>query len=257
MTALPQLASNDLVGFVLVMARVGGLFMLAPIFSSRMIPAQVKLFVAGALAFAITPIAMHGQQLPTDAIAIVGLFIKEILIGLAFAIAVGALAAAVQAAGSLLDTLVGFSFGALVDPFDNQPAAVFGQLYSIFATMVFLLTGGADIMILGIAKSYALAPLGTMPQTSQLANLATVGLTQIFVVALEIAAPVAIALLLADIAFALVSRAVPQMNVFQVGLPAKILIGFATVAASLPFFASHIEDELQQFVFQALVALKA
>jgi flagellar biosynthetic protein FliR len=65
------------------------------------------------------------------------------------------------------------------------------------------------------------------------------------------------ALLLTDIAFALVSRAVPQMNVFAVGLPAKVLIGFATVAASLPFVAGHLEDQLQAFVLQALLAFKA
>ena len=123
--------------------------------------------------------------------------------------------------------------------------------------MVFLLTGGADIMILGHRQELrARRRWGRCRRSNHLAGLATTDLTQVFVVALEIAAPVAIALLLADVAFALVSRAVPQMNVFAVGLPAKILIGFATVAASLPFVAAHLQDELQQFVLNALLALK-
>ena len=185
----------------------------------------------------LTPIAMHGQNVPADSLQVAPIMIKEVTIGLAFSLAIGILAAGVQAAGGLLDTLVGFSFGALIDPFDNSPAAILGQLYSIFATMIFLLTGGDQIMVLGLAKSYDIVPLGGVPTTSHLAALATTGLAQVFVVALEIAAPVVIALLLADIAFALVSRAVPQMNVFAVGTPAKVLIGFATVAASLPFLA--------------------
>ena len=95
-----------------------------------------------------------------------------------------------------------------------------------------------------------------MPPPAHLAALATSGLGDIFVIGLEIAAPVVIALALTDIAFALVSRAVPQMNVFQVGLPAKVLVGFATVAASLPFVATHLQDKLQELVLQALTALK-
>jgi flagellar biosynthetic protein FliR len=253
---LPQIAAKDVVAFVLVLGRVGPLFLLAPVFSSRMLPARVKLILAGAIAFVMTPIAMHGQPIPADSLQIAPLMVKEVTIGLAFSLSIGVLAAAVQAAGGLLDTLVGFSFGALIDPFDNSPAAVLGQVYSIFATMIFLLTGGDQIMVMGLAKSYDLVPLGHVPTASHLAALATTGLAQLFVVALEIAAPVVIALLLADIAFALVSRAVPQMNVFAVGTPAKVLIGFATVSASLPFLATHLEDQLQSFVLQALTAMK-
>ena len=144
-----NVATADIVGFVLVLARVGPLFAFAPVFSSRMIPAQAKLIAAGAMSLALTPLAAHGQRLQVDSLAIAPLALKEVLVGLAFAVAIGVLSAAVQAAGSLLDAIVGFSFAALVDPIDNAQAAVFGQLYALFATMVFLLTGGDQIMVLG------------------------------------------------------------------------------------------------------------
>jgi flagellar biosynthetic protein FliR len=253
---LPRIAGTDVVAFVLVLSRIGGLFAFAPVFSSRMIPAQVKLLIAGGISLALTPVAMQGQTLPVDSLAIAPLVVKEILVGIAFAVAIGVLSAAVAAAGSLLDTIVGFSFAALVDPIDNAQAAVFGQLYALFATMVFLLTGGDQIMVLGLAKSYDMVPLGSLPPSNHLAALATTGLANVLVIALEIAAPVVIALVLTDIAFALVSRAVPQMNVFQVELPAKVLVGFATVAASLPFVSIHLESWLQQLVVDGLTALK-
>jgi flagellar biosynthetic protein FliR len=255
--SLPSIAGTDVVAFVLVLSRVGGLFAFAPVFSSRMIPAQVKLLAAGAIAFALTPLAVHGQTIPTDPLAFVPLLVKEVTVGLAFAVAIGVLSAALQAAGSLLDTLVGFSFAALVDPIDNAQAAVFGQLYALFATMVFLLTGGDQMMIFGLGRSYDLVPLGTLPHTGALAALATNGLVQVFTIGFEVAAPVVIALVLTDVAFALVSRAVPQMNVFQVGLPAKVLVGFATFAAALPFVATNLSDRLQELVVQALTALRA
>jgi flagellar biosynthesis protein FliR len=253
---LPNVAGTNVVAFVLVLCRVGALFAFAPVFSSKMIPAQVKLLAAGGISLAMTPLAVHGQTVPLDSLAIAPLVVKEILVGVAFAVAIGALSAAVTAAGSLLDTIVGFSFGALVDPIDNAQAAVLGQFYALFATMVFLLTGGDRLMVLGLAKSYDLVPLGQLPATNHLAALATTGLANVLVIALEIAAPVVIALVLTDVAFALVSRAVPQMNVFQVELPAKVLVGFATVAASLPFVAVHLEDRLQEMVVQALTALR-
>jgi flagellar biosynthetic protein FliR len=253
---LPSIAGTSIVAFVLVLSRVGGLFLFAPVFSSRMIPSQVKLLAAGAIAFALTPIAVHGQTVPTDPLVFVSLLVKEVLVGLAFAVSIGVISAALQAAGSLLDTLVGFSFAALVDPIDNAQAAVFGQLYALFATMVFLLTGGDQMMIFGLGRSYDLLPLGVLPHSGSLVLLATSGLTQVFTIGLEVAAPVVIALVLTDVAFALVSRAVPQMNVFQVGLPAKVLVGFATFAAALPFVATNLSDRLQELVVQALTTLR-
>ena len=80
-------------------------------------------------------------------------------------------------------------------------------------------------------------------------------LDQVFVAGMEIVAPVVIALIISDAAFGLVSRAVPQMNVFFVGLPAKIMLGFLVIGATLPFVASHLSDQLQASVQQALQTL--
>jgi flagellar biosynthesis protein FliR len=255
-TQLPSIASDEVIGFVLVLARVGGMFLLAPVFSSKFLPARAKLIAAGAISVALTPIALQNQKLPSDPLDVSALFVKEIGIGLAFALALGALGAAVQAGGSLLDTLAGFSFGAIVDPITGVQSAVFAQLYGIFATLIFVLTGGDHVMILGLARSYDLVPLGTLPGTGHLAALATAGLAQVFLIGLEIAAPVMIALLLADAAFGLVARAVPQMNVFVVGLPLKVILGFVVVGTTLPFVSSHLQGDLQQTVFQALEALR-
>jgi flagellar biosynthetic protein FliR len=258
--SLPQIAATQLVGYVLVFCRVGGLFVLAPIFSGRMIPAQAKLVVAGAISFALMPLVthgagMHGKPVPTD-LTLVPLIMKEILVGLAIALSLGAVAAGVAAASSLLDTTIGFSFAALVDPLTQTQSAVVGQLYSLFSVLVFLMIGGDHLMIEGIAASYRLVPLGQIPSFAQFGALAQHDLGQIFVIGLEVAAPVLISLGLVDVALALVARAVPQMNVFIVGLPAKILVGFGAIAASLPFVTGHLQDELQQAVFQALGALR-
>src|SRR5438270_250762 len=104
---LPGVAQAELVAFMLVLARVGGIFFLAPVFSSRIIPPRAKLIAALAISLALTPIAQHGQQISNDPVVITQLLVKEVGIGLAFALALGTITAAVQAAGSLIDTLAG------------------------------------------------------------------------------------------------------------------------------------------------------
>ena len=85
--------------------------------------------------------------------------------------------------------------------------------------------------------------------------MATSGLMSVMVIALQIVAPVLIAMLVADAAFGLVARAVPQMNVFVVGLPAKIFLAFVLIAATLPFVSRELQDELAQAVTDGLAAL--
>jgi flagellar biosynthetic protein FliR len=253
--SLPTVAAAHLVSYVLVMCRVGGLFLLAPIFSGRMIPAQAKLVVAGAVSFALAPLVAHPAAIPTG-LDIVPVAMKEVLVGLAIALALGAVAAGVQAAASLLDMMIGFSFAALVDPLTQTQSAVIGQLYSLYSVLVFLLIGGDRLMIEGLSASYRLVPLETVPSFAQMAGLAAHDATLLFVIAFEVAAPAVVALALVDISLGLIARAVPQMNVFMVGLPAKILVGLGAIAASLPFVTTHLQDQLQQAVFDALGALK-
>jgi flagellar biosynthesis protein FliR len=252
---LPGIAANELLGYVLVMCRVGGLFVFAPIFSGRMIPVQAKVIVAGAISFALEPMVVHGQTIPTG-VDIVPLILKELLVGLAFALSLGVLAAGIQAAASIMDTMIGFSFAQLVDPLTQAQTAVVGQLYSMFTVIVFLLIGGDHLMIEGLDASYRLIPLGSVPSTTQLGAMAARDLTQMFLIGIEVAAPVIVALALVDVSLALVARSVPQMNVFVVGLPAKIMVGLGAIAASLPFLTGHLQDELQNSVYTALQALR-
>jgi flagellar biosynthetic protein FliR len=249
---LPTTVLTPVLGFILVLCRVGGLFVLAPIFSTSMIPVRIKLMLAMAISLAIMPLAVHGQTVPTDAGTLVGLMLKEIVVGLAFAFPMALVSAAVQAGASTLDTLIGFSFSSILDPVNNQQTAILGQFYSLFAVMVLVMTGGDHIMIEGMAASYHALPLTAYPQIGAVTAGMVNVLAQVFAIGLEIAAPALVALVITDAAIGLVSRAVPQMNVFVVGMPAKILVGMTVIAATLPFVSNQIQSMLQQSVVQAL-----
>jgi flagellar biosynthetic protein FliR len=161
----------------------------------------------------------------------------------------------VQSGASLLDTLIGFSFSSVLDPVNNQQTAILGQFYSLFAVLVLLMSGGDQIMIEGIGASYRALPITAFPHIGALTVGSLAAFAQVWVIGLEIAAPVLVALVITDAAIGLVSRAVPQMNVFVVGLPAKILVGMTVIAATLPFVSNQVQGALQQSVMQAVQTL--
>ena len=256
---LAQFSEEQVAGFMLVLARISPLFILAPLFSSKMLPARARSIVAVGLAIGIAPIATHagdGQQIPMEIWSLGGLVLKELLVGTAFSFALAALFAAVQVAGSILDTLIGFSFGALVDPITGTNGGVLNQLYALIGAMIFVVINGDAWVIQGLAKSYEAIPLTDAPAMGTLVEGAQVAFTGIFAAAVEVAAPVMLAVLLSDVAFGLVSRVVPQLNVFGVGFPAKVTVGLVMVGATLPFVAGWLGDELQNSVAAALHTLK-
>jgi flagellar biosynthesis protein FliR len=253
---LKQIGEQHVIAFVLVLARVGPMFVIAPLFSSKMVPARARGVAAVALAVGLSPIALKDAKLPTDALSIGGLIGKEALVGFAFAFAIAVLFAAVSVAGSFIDTLIGFSYGGLVDPVNGNQSAVLAQVYSLVGVMVFIAIGGDVWVIKGLAGTYHLVGLTDMPSIGRMVGGAQHTFSTIFVSAVEIAAPVLIALIITDAGFGVVSRVMPQLNVFAVGFPAKILVGFLIVGASLPFVAGWIGNQLQQSVLSALQTLR-
>ena len=256
---LAHFSEEQTAGFILVLARISPLFILAPMFSSKMIPARAKGIVAVALTIGIYPTASHAggaHDIPLDILPLGGLVLKELFVGLAFAFSLACLFAAIQVAGSILDTLIGFSFGAIVDPVTGTNGAVLNQVYGLIGVMIFIVINGDAWVIQGLAKSYEAIPLVDAPDMSTLVEGAQVVFSGIFAAAIEVCAPVMLATLLTDVAFGLVSRVVPQLNVFGVGFPAKVTVGLVMVGATLPFMAGWLGDELQSSVASALHTLQ-
>ncbi|GAC1323712.1 MAG: flagellar biosynthetic protein FliR [Thermoleophilaceae bacterium] len=247
---------QQLAGFILVLGRISPLFVLAPLFSSRLMPVRARVIAALAIAVGLSPLALKGRRVPLDPAGLGGLMLKEILVGLAFAFAVSTLFAAVSIAGSFLDTLIGFSYGSLVDPVSGNQNTVISQMYGLVGILVFIAIGGDGWMIEGAARTYSLVPLTSAPALGSLVGGAEHAFASIFVSALELAAPVVIALILTDAGFGVVSRVVPQLNVFAVGFPAKIIVGFLIIGASLPFAGNWIGGQLQSSIRAALQTLR-
>jgi flagellar biosynthetic protein FliR len=253
---IQEFGEQRVLAFFLVLARLSPLFLLAPLFSSHQLPARVRGIVAVALAIGISPVVTADAHLSTDVLSVGSLIVKEILVGSAFAYALAALFAAVSVAGSLLDTSIGFSYGGLVDPINGNQSALLNTVYGLIGIMVFITIGGDGWVIQGLARTYDVVGIDQYPALNTIVKGAGAAFVQIFASALMVAGPVLLALVLTDTAFGIVSRVVPQLNVFQVGMPAKVLVGIILMGATMPFVAGWLGNQLQTDIAQALHTLR-
>jgi flagellar biosynthetic protein FliR len=247
--------TGEVTAFFLVLARVTPLFILAPLFSSKMLPMRVRGIIAVAISVGLTPMAMHGQTIPSSPMPLAAAIVVQLLVGLAFSFAVAAVFAAVDAAGHLVDNGSGFSFGATIDPINGNQGGTFASLYGLVGTAIFLAIGGEAWTLRGLTRTFTLVPLGKTPKLTPMVAGAESAFSSIFVSALEIAAPVMLALLITDVAFGMVSRVMPQLNVFGVGFPMKVGVSLLVVSVSLPFLGSWMTNQLSSSVGTALQSL--
>jgi flagellar biosynthetic protein FliR len=256
---LAQFSEQQVAGFLLVLGRISPLFLLAPLFSNKLVPMRAKAIVAVGLTIGIFPIAAHAganHHIELDGLVYGALMLKEILVGITFSLVLACMFAALSSAGALLDLVAGFSFGSLVDPVTGNQSTVIAQLYSLFGVAILIAIGGDAWIIKGLGRTYEAIPMLDTPAIGSLVEGAQVAFSGIFVSAFMIGAPVIIALIITDAAFGVVSRVVPQMNIFAVGFPAKMIVGLVLLGASLPFVSNFFIGSLQDSVGQALHFLK-
>ncbi len=251
-TLVHQLGPSNVTGFFLVLARVAPLFVLAPLFSSAILPSQVKTVVAVGLSMGLTGVAMRGQTVPSDPLTVAGMLVAQMLVGLAFAFAVNTVFSAVEAAGSLLDVVSGFSYGQLIDPVNNSSGGVLSALYGMVGLAMFLAIGGDAWTLRGLARTFQLVPLTRAPSIASLTSGVEQAFSSIFVSAIEIAAPALLALLITDIAFGMIAKVVPQISIFSIGFPLKIGVALLTVAAAVPFLGNFMSGQIATAVGTAL-----
>ena len=252
--AIPQIIT-----FLLVVGRLSGLFLIAPVFSSPMIPGKLKIMMLLMLALTITPIVSGTATapMPTGIVELLIAMVVELTMGLALGFSVAIVFSAVQVAASFIDTSIGFSMANIIDPLSNTQATVLGSFYSIIATLIFLSINGLHYMLAAFKQSYAVVGVGQVPDFSKILDNLFFTFKHLFGMGFQIAAPVLITLLLCDVVLGIVSRVVPQMNVFFVGVPLKIGVGLVAIIIALPNFSGFLENRVSDILDGAGVITNA
>ncbi|HVI34990.1 MAG TPA: flagellar biosynthetic protein FliR [Gaiellales bacterium] len=244
-----------LVGLLLATARAAGFVLLAPPFNSRIIPATVKGALALALSVALLDKVTAGlPAAPTPGFIVVGA-VTEVAIGAGLGFIVQVLFTAVQMAGDIIDVTGGFSLQPAYDPLAMTMTSNVGRLHYMLASTLLFTSGGHLMLVRGFATSYEGLPVGGTVPTDQLAGVLMTALGMMFLAALQIAGPMVAVLLLADVALALLSRAAPALNIFQLGFPVKIMLTLTLLGLTFPLLPPAL-DTLIEHATRAIVSLK-
>lgn len=228
------------------LVRVGGFVMAAPLLGTRAVPARIRMVLAVALTAVIAPIlpplpayaALDPQWLLTTA--------QQVCIGVALGLAVRMAFLVLELSGQIIAMQMGLGFAAMVDPQNGTQVPVVGQFYVVVATLLFLAVDGHLALVDLLARSFTLLPVGTggldvarIGEISQWAGW-------LFAQAVVISSPAVVALLGVNVAFGIMTRAAPQLNVFAVGFPVTILVGVGIILLALPAFIEILTGTFTQ-----------
>lgn len=212
--------------------RIGACLMVAPIFGAQFLPARARLLLAVAVTALVLPLLPPTTVRPLSVEGVV-ITIHQVLIGAATGFVLMVVFDALAMGGQLLANGMGLGFAFNVDPLRGTGTAVLGQFYMVLVTLTFLALDGHVALITTLVEGFQRLPVGAAPAAETWWTVAAWG-TQLFAGALRVALPGMTALLVANLAFGVVSRAAPTLNLFAVGFPAMILFGLVIVLFGLP-----------------------
>ncbi|MGI6435397.1 MAG: flagellar biosynthetic protein FliR [Syntrophomonadaceae bacterium] len=224
-------------GFLLVLARISGLFLSAPIFSSRQMPGQIKIvavLVLAAMMAYFLPVTT-GLELASP-LYMLAAVVLEVLVGYTIGFIAYMLFAGIQLAGQLMDMQMGFAIVNVVDPQSGMQIPLMGNLTQTVALLSYLAVNGHHYLLQAVAQSYQIIPVLGLKLGSDFSQRLFAISAEMFVIALKVAAPLVIAILITDVAMGFIARTVPQMNVFIVGLPLKIMMGLGCLLFMFPVY---------------------
>lgn len=240
--------------FLLVFIRMTGLFVMSPMFGRRNIPARFKVgFSFFCAILVVQGIPMPDPEAYTTLMSYVLLAAKEFLTGLTLGYISYAILAAMYVAGQLIDMRIGFGMVNVFDPVSNVQIPITADFYIVLTTLFMLVTDGHHLLIHALSQSYTKLPLGmlafTEPMLQQLIRLMGI----VFDLGFRIAMPVTVAIMVTDMALGIISKSVPQMNVFMLGMPVKILLGLVMIYLSMASFHG-ILDVLMEGTYKEMEA---
>jgi len=245
---LALLTVSTVVTFLLIMFRVSGLLMAAPFFNSLGIPVQVKIGLAFILSILLFPLHSSHFVVPKDMIQFTIVGAQEIFLGLMLGFVSNLVFVAFQMAGDLLGMQLGLSSSSMLDPISGINVPTVGQIYFYFALLIFLSLNAHHLLILAVDHSFEVMPLGKFFDLNHGVGVLSERMLfltgDMLTLALLIAAPVMGIMVVTEVALSFMSKVMPQMNVFMVAMPLKIVIGLSTIAVCLPYVNELLTQRL-------------
>ncbi len=236
-----------LAAFLLVLFRITGLILVAPLFGDRPVPATAKAsfsLILALLLFPVLPVREYHGVLTVTGYGIV--IFRELLIGIVLGYAAQTVFAGTMMAGQLISFQMGLALARAMDPVAAVSSTVVSVIYRWMALMVFIAVGGHLHLLVALSDSYRMIGFGETVFDSSALRLILGMLNDLFKIAIRVAAPSTVVLFFTNSTLAILGRAMPQMHIFLVGLPLTMLLGYTILALSVtgvvPYFGVLFED---------------
>lgn len=244
--------------FLLIMMRMNAMIMIAPFFSSDVIPFRIKALISFLVTLVIFPmVAAKGYKIPGDMGGYYLLVLQEVAIGLFIGFLVSVIFAAFQLAGEFFAVQIGFGINEVLDPIGQVSVPLVGQFKNLIGLLVLLAMNGHHLMLQGIYRSYELAPVMSVNKVFMggLLKYMLYTFSGMFVVALKIALPIVGIIFLMEVSLGVLSKVAPQMNIMMLGFPFKIVIAFSVMIVVTPLIVRIMWVSLERafgFIFKML-----
>ena len=263
----PDLANwtlEQFTAFALMLVRVSVLFISAPVLGNARIPNQLKIGISMMITLVLY-LSIHGghlsQPVPANIFALTSAIAGEAFVGLLIGYSAYLLFSGIQMAGQVVDIQIGFGLVNVIDPAGSQSVSILGEFYYMVAMLFFLTINGHHLLIKALGDSFQLLPVGSVgwfDRASGVGPLMADFFTKLFIIAFQVAAPSVAVLFLTNLSMGLLSRTLPQMNVFIVGLPMNVMVGLLVTIISLRFLGTvlgSVVGELGSSAYKLLHAL--
>lgn len=249
MTPLLELYFDQFIVFVLVLARISGLVMTAPLFGSRSVPFRIRGMLAVALSMIVTSLYWeHDVPLPTNLVEMTLMLTREGVLGLLLGMSVLILFSGLQLTGQIVGQMSGMSLADVFDPTFNQSVPIFAQLLDTMALSFFIAIGGHRLLIRALLETFRWRTPGVHGLPTGIVAALTDVVNQSFLLGIRAGAPVMVALLMSILVLGLISRTLPQLNVIAVGFSLNSMVMMVTLALSLGAIAWVLQDRTEEVI---------
>ncbi len=240
-----ELLQTWIIGLLWPLTRVLGVIAAAPIFSHSSIPNQVKLGLGIMLTLIIMPTLPPLPQFEIFSFQGLLILVQQLIIGLAIGFSMRLVFSAVELAGQLIGTTMGLGFASFFDPQSQGQSTAVNQFLVLLVMLVFLSLDGHLMIVTAVANSFVSMPISLEGGGINPLQIATWGET-IFSVGLTLALPAVAALLITNMALGILTKTAPQLNLFGIGFPVTLSMGFVVLALALPGMLKPIENFIEQ-----------
>jgi flagellar biosynthetic protein FliR len=236
MDSISVVLIDKFVILLLVFVRMSALFVITPVFGRTELPSYLKIGLAFFCSYIIVPLLGNVQVEYMNLLSFAVIVAKEFLVGIIIGYVSFLVFSALYVAGQFIDIQIGFGMVNVLDPTMNTQIPLTGNFIYILTTLLLMAMDGHHILLSALFKSYSILPINGFLFTEAMVDNMTTIFSDVFLIGFKISIPVLAAILLAEVALGILSRTVPQMNVFVVGMPLKIGLGLITLYLMLPVF---------------------